>query len=84
MICGQCFAVMGLEIFTDAPKYERGKGLGFAASALSAMLVPVFILFISHLNKKKDRDQHSPEAVAKRRLGIEEIGDDHPDFRFWL
>lgn len=84
MICGQCFAVMGLEVFTDAPKYHRGKGLGFAACALSAMLIPVFMLFINHLNKEKDKNQLSLEAAEKRRLGVEEIGDDHPDFRYWL
>ncbi|KAK5453521.1 hypothetical protein LTS15_006706 [Exophiala xenobiotica] len=84
MIFGQCFALMGLEIFTDAPKYHRGKGLGFASAALSALLVPFFIVYIRRLNQKKEKEKHTSVAAEKRRLGIEEVCDDHPDFRYWL
>lgn len=84
MIFGQCFALMGLEIFTDAPHYNRGKGLGFASATLSALLVPLFVIYIHRLNRKKEMEQDSPEAAMKRSLGIEEICDDHPDFRYWL
>lgn len=84
MVLGQSFSVLEIEIFGDGPNYYPGKGLAFAGTAVAALVTPLFQLYLKRKNAQKLENQHTQEAAAKRALGIEEIGDDHPDFLYWL
>lgn len=84
MVFGQAFAVLQVEIFGDKPNYYPGKGFAFAGTAAAALVTPLFQLYLKRENARKSANQHTEEAAAKRGLGIEEIGDDHPDFMYWL
>ncbi|KAF3402848.1 High-affinity nicotinic acid transporter [Talaromyces pinophilus] len=84
MIFGQSFALMTAEIFNDPPYYYKGKGLSFAATALTALLTPIFMLYLKRENDKKDRLESSMESQQKRLQSLEELCDAHPDFRYWI
>jgi hypothetical protein len=83
MVFGQSFALLGAEIFNDAPKYYRGKGLSLGAMVVGAIVTVVFLLYLRHLNDRKRRNQDSEEAAEQRVLGVEDVCDDHPDFIYW-
>lgn len=84
MVFGQSFGVMEVEIFTDRPSYYRGKGFALGATAAAALVTPLFQLYLKRKNAEKLANRDTDEAAARRRLGIEEIGDEHPDFMYWL
>ncbi|KAJ8103705.1 putative pantothenate transporter [Lipomyces tetrasporus] len=83
MIFGQSFALLGAEIFNDAPKYYRGKGLSLGSLVVGALATILLMFYLRYANDRKRRNQDSEEASKKRALGMEEICDDHPDFMFW-
>lgn len=83
MIFGQSFALLGAELFDDPPKYYKGKGLALGAMVLAAIVTVPYLFYLRRANGRKERDSHTEEAAEKRALGMEEICDDHPDFRFW-
>lgn len=84
MVFGQSFALVSAEIFNDPPDYYIGKGLSFAATALTALLTPIFMLYLKRENEKKDRLSSSIESQQKRLQSLEELCDAHPDFRYWI
>jgi hypothetical protein len=84
MLFGQSFSLLTSEIFNDPPHYYKGKGLSFAATALAALSIPPFMVYLKRENEKKDRFILSTEAQQNRLLGFEELCDAHPDFRYWL
>ena len=83
MVFGQAFAVLAVEVFGDPPDYYPGKGLALAGTAAAALVTPLLQLYLKRKNAHKSAYQHTEEAAAKRGLGIE-LGDDHPDFMYWL
>ncbi|OKL55581.1 hypothetical protein UA08_09178 [Talaromyces atroroseus] len=83
MVFGQSFALLGAEIFDDAPHYYRGKGLSLGAMVVAPVVTLLFMFYLRRANDRKRRDQDSEEAAAKRALSLEEICDAHPDFMFW-
>lgn len=84
MVFGQSFSILEVEIFGNRPNYYPGKGLALAGTAFAALVTPLFQLYLKQKNRQKFANQDSEEAAAKRGLGIEAIGDDHPDFIYWL
>lgn len=84
MVFGQAFAVVGVEIFSDPPNYYRGKGFALGATAVAALASPLFQIYLKRKNAQKLANCDTEEAAVRRTLGIEEIGDDHPDFMYWL
>ncbi|KAH8705429.1 putative pantothenate transporter [Talaromyces proteolyticus] len=84
MVFGQSFALMTAEIFNDPPHYYQGKGLSFAGMALTALLTPIFMLYLKRENDKKDQLASSMEAQQQRLKSLEELCDAHPDFRYWI
>lgn len=80
---GQCFALLGAEIFNDAPKYYRGKGLSLGAMAVGAIATVLFLFYLRHVNDRKWRNRDSEAAAEQRVLGVEDVCDDHPDFVYW-
>jgi hypothetical protein len=83
MVFGQSFALLGAEIFDDAPHYYRGKGLSLGGLVVGAVVTVLFIFYLRRANDRKRREQDSEEAAVKRTMTLEEICDDHPDFMFW-
>ena len=81
---GQCFVIMGTEVYSDAPYYHRGNGFAFAFSVAGAIIAGVFILYLRWKNLQKKQNQGTAEAATMRASGIEEIMDDHPDFFYYL
>jgi hypothetical protein len=84
MVFGQAFAILEVEIFGDPPNYYPGKGFALAGTTAAALVTPLSQLYLKRKNAQKLSNQDTEEAAAKRGLGIEEIGDDHPDFMYWL
>lgn len=83
MVFGQCFALLGAEIFNDTPKYYRGKGLSLGAAVVGAIGTMIFLLYLRYLNDCKLRNQDSDEAIQQRSQGVEDLCDAHPDFFYW-
>jgi hypothetical protein len=44
----------------------------------------LFQLYLWRKNSQKQRDQFTEEARQTRALGIEEVGEKHPDFFYYL
>ncbi|KAJ5595467.1 uncharacterized protein N7459_001675 [Penicillium hispanicum] len=84
MVFGQSFSILEVEIFGNRPNYYPGKGLALTGTVAAAVVTPLFQLYLKQKNRQKLANQDSEEAAAKRGLGIEDIGDDHPDFIYWL
>lgn len=81
---GQSFSIAGSMVFDSPPTYRKGKI--FALSfALLGMLVATLLMGYLHVqNHKKRQNQHTPDARERRRMDLEEICEDHPDFFYWL
>ncbi|KAJ9643658.1 hypothetical protein H2204_001803 [Knufia peltigerae] len=81
---GQSFSIAGSMVFDSPPTYRKGKI--FALSfALLGMLVAALLMGYLHVqNHKKRQNQHTPDARERRRMDLEEICEDHPDFFYWL
>lgn len=81
---GQCFAILGAEIYSDPPHYYRGNGFALGAMVLGIITTLLFRFYLRRRNLRKARDQHTEAAQRMRVLGVEEVGDDHPDFFYYL
>lgn len=83
MVFGQSFGILGAELFDDAPKYYRGKGLSFGAMTVAALVTVIFLFYLKRMNDQKRRNQDSDEAAELRTRGVEDVCDNHPDFMYW-
>jgi hypothetical protein len=83
-IFGQCFSIAGAEVYSDPPRYYRGNGFSLGAVAIGAMMAGALMFYLSKQNVRKLRNQNTDEARSLRLSSIEEIGDAHPDFMFYL
>ena len=84
LVLGQLFAIASAQNYSDAPKYNRGNGLSLAFMVVGLVLTVILIRFLACKNEAKLLAKDTEEAAAARRLGIEEIQDDHPDFMYYL
>ncbi|TAQ84354.1 hypothetical protein B7494_g7317 [Chlorociboria aeruginascens] len=83
-IFGQCFSIIGQEVYSDAPHYYRGNGFSLASMVIGGIITGLYMLYLSKQNARKLRNQNTDEAISQRHLDIEEIGDAHPDFMYYL
>lgn len=81
---GQAFSVAGSLVFNAPPTYRKGKIFALSFSALGVLVAACLMVYLSWQNRKKRANQYSPEAEEKRRLSLEEIFEEHPDFFYWL
>jgi len=83
-MCGQLFSIASSYAYSDPPTYYIGNGFALGAMFVGFCLSGTQILLLVRRNKKKIAAQGSPEAAINRRLGVEEIQDQHPDFMYYL
>lgn len=78
---GNCGGIIASNIFLvrEAPKYPTGYGVAFALLWMSAICCTIFFFGLKWENRKRDRGERDwrldePDA--------DNLGDDHPAFRF--
>lgn len=81
---GQCFSIASAEIYSDAPHYYRGNGFVLGAMVIGAVTAFLLRWYLGRENRKRERDRASDEAMRSRMMDIEEIGEAHPDFVYYL
>lgn len=81
---GQVFSIASAENYSDPPKYYRGNGVTLGMMVIGLVLTGIFMWYLARRNRMKRQAQGTEAAAAARRLGIEEIQDDHPDFMYYL
>lgn len=83
-IFGQCFSIIGTQVYSDPPHYYRGNGFALGMSLLGIGVSLSLYLLLRRLNNLKQRNSDSDVAARQRNLGIEEMCDAHPDFFYQL
>ncbi|KIW34299.1 uncharacterized protein PV07_01086 [Cladophialophora immunda] len=80
---GQCFSIIGTQVYSDPPRYYRGNGFAFGASVVGGIATIALFFDLRNENAKKRRDADTDFARSQRSLGIEDIGNQHPDFYYF-
>ncbi|KAL8819914.1 MAG: hypothetical protein Q9191_007628 [Dirinaria sp. TL-2023a] len=82
---GNCAALVSSNVFISkqAPKYPAGFGVGFALNMMAGICCTALFLGLRAENKRRDRGQRDYrfDLPAQEQ---ENLGDDHPDFRYTL
>lgn len=87
-IFGQCFSIMGSNIYTDAPRYIKGHSIVLAFLLMGMISTACLYFWMRHLNRKRDREES--EYAARNELhphasrSLEEDFDFHVSFRYIL
>lgn len=81
---GQCFSIASLHIYSDSPHYYRGNGFVLGVMVVGIVVTGLLRLYLMGENKRKERDGDSDGAAQMRTMSIDEIGDAHPDFMYYL
>jgi hypothetical protein len=84
LMLGQCTSIASAQVYSDAPRYNRGNGFSLGSMVVGFILTAVFMYYLSQLNAGKLARQDSEEAAAIRGKTIEEVQDNHPDFFYHL
>lgn len=80
---GQCFSIIGSHVYSDPPHYYRGNAFALGAIVVGGIAIIALFFDLKSENAKKLRDADTEFARSQRSLGIEDIGNKHPDF-FYL
>ena len=82
---GNCAALVSSNVFisTEAPKYPTGFGVGFALNMLAGICCTVLFLGLRAENRRRDRGERD-ERLALPPHELDNLGDDHPSFRYTL
>jgi hypothetical protein len=87
-ISGQCFSIMGTHVYTDPPRYIKGHSVLLGLMALAVLNTVGLLLWMNHLNQKKDRlqseYQERNELHPHESKSLEEEYDYHINFRYIL
>lgn len=81
---GQSFSIAGSMVFDSPPTYRKGKIFALSFALLGVVVGALLMGYLRMENHKKRQNQHTPEAADRRRMDLEEICEDHPDFFYWL
>lgn len=87
-IFGQCFSIMGSNVYTDGPRYIKGHSVVLGFLLMGMISTTALIFWMRHLNKKRDSEEseyvkrNEPHPHASRSL--EEEFDFHVSFRYVL
>jgi hypothetical protein len=82
LMVAQVFSIVGTQVYSDPPHYYRGNGFALGATVLAGICVLLLYIDLKSQNSKKRRDTDSAAARALRPLGVEEVGNNHPDFYY--
>jgi len=66
----------------DAPKYRNGNALNIAAVVASQILAVLLMLRARRENRLRDAGGRAHVVDGKTQEEIDELGVDHPDFRY--
>jgi hypothetical protein len=80
---GNCGGIVASNIYLpkQRPRYPVGFGVSLGLVWLCGFSAIVFLLLIRSENKKRDRGEHDHRLNAPPEE-VENLGDDHPGFRF--
>lgn len=80
---GNIGGIVASNIFVtnQAPRSKTGYAVTLAFMIVCAMLSTAFLLLLDRENKKRDRGERNSRLELPREE-LDNIGDDHPDFRF--
>lgn len=83
VIWGNLGSIVASNIFLvrESPTFFTGYGVAFGAIGLEAMLAAAFMVLLKRENNKRNRGQRDGR-LALPKEEAENLGDDHPDFRF--
>ncbi|KAF2171485.1 hypothetical protein M409DRAFT_18602 [Zasmidium cellare ATCC 36951] len=81
---GQCFALMATELYSDPPRYYRGNGIALRSAVVGFCTSAVLVVKLKHANEQKTRVASLELARRQRLLSIEELGNEHPDFYYFI
>ena len=68
-------------ITTQAPRYKTGYGVSLALLLMCGLMCTVFFFGLRAENKKRERGARDYRYTDERDE-LENMGDDHPEFRF--
>ncbi|KAI9737320.1 MAG: hypothetical protein M1835_003286 [Candelina submexicana] len=82
---GNIGGIIGSTIYMtkQAPRYYSGYGTAMGTLIFAGVLSTGFFLGLRAENKKRDRGERNHRLEQSKEL-LENMGDDHPDFRFTL
>ncbi|KAF8518510.1 MFS general substrate transporter [Hysterangium stoloniferum] len=67
---------------SDAPKYRHAHSLGLAGTCINFVLAIVGILYINWENAKRERGERNNRLIGKSQMEIDELGSQHPEYRY--
>lgn len=68
-------------ITTQAPRYPVGYGVSLALLVLCGFMCTVFFFGLYRENKKRERGERD-YRYTEEAADLDNMGDDHPEFRF--
>ena len=83
LMLGQCFSIASSQAYSDPPYYTRGNSIALSAMVVGGFTSGLLSWVFMRCNAKKETAQYTHAAVALRHMSLEEIQDDHPDFRYY-
>jgi len=81
---GQCFSIIGTQVYSDPPHYYRGNGFALGIAVLGGFAVIALWIDLTKENAKKRKDTATETARSMRSLGLEDLGNRHPDFYYLI
>lgn len=87
-VVGQCFGIMGTNVYADPPKYIKGHSIVLAFMVLALCNAAGLIFWMRYSNKKKDRVEREfaerGDVHPHVSRSLEEEYDYHVSFRYIL
>ncbi|KAF8519984.1 MFS general substrate transporter [Hysterangium stoloniferum] len=66
----------------DAPKYRHAHFLNLTVACISFVLVIIGVLYINLENAKRDRGERDHRLSGKSQTDIDDLGSQHPEYRY--
>ncbi|KAF8518506.1 MFS general substrate transporter [Hysterangium stoloniferum] len=67
---------------SDAPKYRHGFSLNLAATCISFILAIIGVLYVHWENAKRERGERDDRLIGKSQMELDELGSQHPEYRY--
>ncbi|OJD32526.1 mfs transporter protein [Diplodia corticola] len=81
-ISAQLVAIGGNQAFNDPPYYRQGLGASLGMICMSGTVAGLLMVYLRVLNKRKVEEREGEKAARLRECGVDEVGNEHPDFFF--
>ena len=82
---GNCAALVSQNVFiaSHAPRYPEGYGVGFALNVMAGVCCTALFFGLRTENRRRDQGLRD-SRLALPQDELDNLGDDHPDFRYTL